>query len=127
MGKKQISRKEFFTKALSGIAGIGLISGNLSAKGTALSEFRGIGDTGLKVSPLCFGAPRTNEESLIKYAVEKGMNFIDTGRAYGNGNNERLVGRAMAGKRKEVVIQSKIRLEENELPSKGKGRKGCPQ
>ena len=127
MGKKQISRKEFFTKALSGIAGIGLISGNLSAKGTALSEFRGIGDTGLKVSPLCFGAPRTNEESLIKYAVEKGMNFIDTGRAYGNGNNERLVGRAMAGKRKEVVIQSKIRLEENELPSKGKGRKGAEE
>jgi aryl-alcohol dehydrogenase-like predicted oxidoreductase len=88
-------------------------------------ELRMIGNTGIKVTPLCFGAPRTNEESLIKYALEKGMNFIDTGRAYGNGNNEILVGKAVAGRRESVVIQSKIKLEENELPSKGKGRKGA--
>ena len=79
------------------------------------------------VTPLCFGAPRTNEESLIKYALKKGINFIDTGHAYGNGNNERLVGRAITGLRSKVVIQSKIRLEENELPSKGKGRKGAEE
>ena len=36
------------------------------------------------------------------------MNFIDTGRAYGNGNNEKLVGRAITGIRDKVVIQSKI-------------------
>jgi aryl-alcohol dehydrogenase-like predicted oxidoreductase len=123
MGKKQISRKEFFTKVLTGIAGIGFISKHLIWIRPTGAEFRGIGDTGIMVSPICFGAPRTNEESLIKYALEKGMNFIDTGRAYGNGNNEQLVGRAIAGTRGKVVIQSKIRLEENELPSKGKGRK----
>ena len=75
------------------------------------------------VSPVCFGAPRTNDESLIKYAIDKGINFIDTGRAYGNGNNEKLVGRAVEGRRKSIIIQSKIRLEENELSSKnGKKR-----
>ena len=125
MGKKQISRKEFFTKALTGIAGISLVSKHLTGNNFTAPELRGIGDTGIKVSPICFGAPRTNEESLIKYALEKGMNFIDTGRAYGNGNNEKLVGRAISGIRSKVVIQSKIRLEENELPSKGKGRKGA--
>jgi len=127
MGKKQISRKEFFTKTLTGIAGISLVSNRLTGTGTSTSELQAIGDTGLMVSPLCFGAPRTNEESLIKYALEKGINFIDTGRTYGNGNNERLVGRAIAGIRGQVVIQSKIRLEENELPSKGKGRKGADE
>jgi len=127
MGKKQISRKEFFTKALSGMAGISLVSKHLNGMPYSVPELRGIGDTGLRVSPLCFGAPRTNEESLIKYAIEKGMNFIDTGRAYGNGNNERLVGRAIAGIRRDVVIQSKIRLEANELPSKGNGRKGAEE
>jgi hypothetical protein len=92
-----------------------------------ISELRELGNTGIKVSPICFGAPRTNEESLIKYALEKGLNFIDTGRSYGNGNNEKLVGKAVAGIREKVVIQSKIRLEENDLPSKGKGRKGAEE
>lgn len=124
MGKKQISRKEFFAKALTGIAGISLVSKNLTGIIPSGPELRAIGNTGIMVSPIGFGAPRTNEESLIKYALEKGINFIDTGRAYGNGNNEKLVGRAVSGIRDRVVIQSKIRLEEDELPSKGKGRKG---
>jgi uncharacterized protein len=127
MGKKQISRKEFFTKTLSGITGISLVSGHFSGIISPVSELRGIGDTGIMVSPICFGAPRTNEESLIKYALEKGINFIDTGRAYGNGNNEKLVGKAITGIRGKVVIQSKIRLEANELPSKGKGKKGAEE
>jgi aryl-alcohol dehydrogenase-like predicted oxidoreductase len=127
MGKKQISRKEFFTKALTGIAGISLVSKHLTGNSSTAPELRGIGDTGIMVSPICFGAPRTNEESLIKYALEKGINFIDTGRAYGNGNNEIMVGKAVAGRRGSVIIQSKIKLEENELPSKGKGRKGAEE
>ena len=90
-------------------------------------ELRAVGKTGIMVSPICFGAPRTNDESLIKYALGKGINFIDTGRTYGNGNNEKLVGRAIAGIRTDVIIQSKIRLEMNELPSKGKGRKGSAE
>ncbi len=127
MGKKQLTRKEFFGKALTGIAGLSMITKNLTSLNLANTDLRSIGDSGIMVSPICFGAPRTNEESLIKYALEKGMNFIDTGRAYGNGNNERLVGRAIAGIRSKVIIQSKIRLEENELPSKGKGKKGAEE
>lgn len=127
MGKKQINRKEFFAKALAGAAGLNFMSKNLNWSGNSTIELRGIGNTGLMVSPICFGAPRTNEESLIKYALGKGLNFIDTGRAYGNGNNEKLVGRAITGIRDKVVIQSKIRLEENELPSKGKGKKGADE
>ncbi|MBK7628463.1 MAG: aldo/keto reductase [Bacteroidales bacterium] len=127
MGKKQISRKEFFTRTLTGLAGISLISKDLKVPATYSQELRSIGKTGIMVSPVCFGAPRTNEESLIKYAVSKGINFIDTGRSYGNGNNERLVGRAISGQRDKTVIQSKIRLDENELPSKGKGKKGAAE
>lgn len=127
MGKKQISRKEFFTKALTGLAGISIVSKRTTGISNPGLELRGIGDTGIMISPICFGAPRTNDESLIKYALDKGINFIDTGLSYGNGNNLKLVGRAIAGRRNKVVIQSKIRLEENELPSKGKGRKGAEE
>ena len=124
---KHISRKEFLFKTLTGVAAMGLIPEQF--KGTDQQEvhLRKLGNTGILVSPLCYGATRTNDESLIKYAVEKGMSFIDTGRAYGNGNNEKLVGHAVEGIRKSVVIQSKIELGMSELPSKGKGKKGAEE
>ena len=127
MGKKQIGRKEFITKALTGIAGISIVSNKMAGLFSRINGFKTIGHTGIKVSPISFGAPRTNDESLIKYAVEKGINFIDTGRAYGNGNNEKLVGKALKEIRSEIIIQTKIRLEGNELPSYGKGKKGAAE
>jgi aryl-alcohol dehydrogenase-like predicted oxidoreductase len=124
MKKKLINRKEFFTKTLTGIAGIGLVSNQVPGLFSPVPELRSLGKTGIMVTPLCYGAPRTNDESLIKYALDKGINFIDTGRDYGKGKNEELVGRAVAGRRGSVVITSKMKLEMSELPSKGKGRKG---
>jgi aryl-alcohol dehydrogenase-like predicted oxidoreductase len=127
MVKKLISRKKFIVSTITGITGIGLINRTLKAVTPIAPVLRSIGNTGLWVTPLCFGAPRTNEVSLIRYALDKGINFIDTGRSYSNGNNERLVGEAIAGIRKNVVIQSKIHLYWNELPSKGKGKKGAEE
>jgi aryl-alcohol dehydrogenase-like predicted oxidoreductase len=124
---KLISRKEFLVKTLSGVAALGFIPEKLNGSFQEERHLRKLGNTGILVSPLCFGAPRTNDESIIKYSIEKGINFIDTGRSYSNGNNERLVGRAISGERKNVAIQSKIRLEISELPSKGKGRKGAEE
>ena len=127
MEERHINRKEFFTKALTGIVGIGLASNSMKGLFLSGSELRTIGQTNLEVSPLCFGATRTNDKSLIKYALGKGINYIDTGHAYGNGNNEKLVGNAITGIRKKVIVQSKIRLEGEELPSKGKGKKGASE
>ena len=125
MVKKLITRKKFIATAITGIAGIRLINNSVKAESSENPALKRIGNSGLSVIPVCFGATRTNEESLIRYAVDKGLNFIDTGRVYSNGNNELLVGRALTGIRKNVVIQSKIKLEWNELPSKGKGKKGA--
>jgi aryl-alcohol dehydrogenase-like predicted oxidoreductase len=127
MVKKRISRKKFITTTLIGFAGIGLMNRSLKAESYTVPLLRKIGKTAINVTPICFGATRTNEESLIRYALDKGINFIDTGRSYANGNNERLVGRAIGADRKNIVIQSKLRLEINELPSGGKGRKGADE
>jgi aryl-alcohol dehydrogenase-like predicted oxidoreductase len=124
---RSINRKEFIVKTLTGIAGLKMISGLPEVRLSQAAGLRQIGSTGITVSPLCFGAPRTNDESLIKYAVDKGITFIDTGRGYGNGNNEKLVGRAVSAMRKKVVIQSKIRLEKDEVPSGVKGKKGAEE
>lgn len=127
MVKRIISRKKFLSAAIAGMAGIKLMSRTPLSERVVSGCQRKVGKTGIMVGPVCFGAPRTNEESLIKYAIDKGIRFIDTGRSYGNGNNEKLVGRAVSGIRKSVVIQSKIRLDSNELPSGGKGRKGSEE
>jgi aryl-alcohol dehydrogenase-like predicted oxidoreductase len=127
MVKRLITRKKFLSAAIAGMAGIKLLSKPSNFNPFRIEGKRNVGKTGIMVSPICFGAPRTNDESLIKYAIDKGITFIDTGRAYGNGNNEKLVGKAVSGIRKSVVIQSKIRLDPNELSSGGKGRKGSEE
>jgi aryl-alcohol dehydrogenase-like predicted oxidoreductase len=125
MGRIKITRKRFLTTALAGIAGMKFIQNTSSESLSGLSTRRNIGKTNISVGPICFGASRANEESLIKYTLGKGINFIDTGRAYANGNNEKLVGKAVSTNRQKTIIQSKLRLDQNELLSGGKGKKGA--
>lgn len=123
MPNPKLTRKAFLSKSAAALAGLSLLPSIISKASSPTLPLRGLGKTGIMVSPLCFGAPRTNNESLIKYALEKGINFIDTGRSYANGNNEMLVGNAVSGIRQKVVIQTKIRLDPEELPNRGRGKK----
>jgi uncharacterized protein len=69
--------------------------------------YRTLGSTGLKVTSLSFGCMTTSDESVIRRAADIGIVHFDTGRSYQNGNNERMVGAALKGRRKQVVISSK--------------------
>jgi aryl-alcohol dehydrogenase-like predicted oxidoreductase len=42
----------------------------------------------------------------MRAVLDSGINFFDTGRSYNNGQNEIMVGEAIAGRRKDVIIQS---------------------
>lgn len=67
-----------------------------------------IGYGAMVLSPGIYGA--VNDEASIKtlqYALEQGLNFIDTARLYGSGHNEELVGRAIRGRREQVVLATK--------------------
>jgi aryl-alcohol dehydrogenase-like predicted oxidoreductase len=57
-----------------------------------------------------FYGPRNEEESVatIHLALDRGVNFLDTADIYGTGQNEELVGRAIKGRRNEVVLASKF-------------------
>lgn len=75
-----------------------------------------LGRAGLKVSRLClgtmlFGGPVEEPESvrIIHRALDAGINFLDTADVYNAGETERIVGRALQGRRDDVVLATKGR------------------
>ena len=81
-------------------------------------EHRPLGRTGVSVSKLCLGAmmfgawgERDHDESIgiIHAALDAGLNFIDTADVYSAGESEEIVGKALAGgRRDEVVLATKL-------------------
>ena len=80
-------------------------------------EYRPLGRTGVKVSPLCFGtdnfADPTPEPECIRMldrAFDAGINLLDTGDIYAEGEGERIIGRALKanGRRHATLISTKV-------------------
>ena len=69
--------------------------------------YRTLGKTGLKVTSVGFGCMITSDASVIARAADAGINYFDTARVYQSGNNERMVGAALKGKRQQVYISTK--------------------
>jgi aryl-alcohol dehydrogenase-like predicted oxidoreductase len=76
-------------------------------------DYRTLGHTGVKVSPLCLGAmmfgswgnpDHDQGVRIIHRALDAGINFIDTADVYSRGESEEIVGKALAGGRREHVI-----------------------
>jgi len=93
-------------------------------------EYRNLGRTGVKVSPLCLGTMmfgrRTGEAEsigIIEHALGEGINFIDTANAYAAGESERIVGKALAkdGRRQRVVLATKAFLPEDQNDPNARG------
>jgi diketogulonate reductase-like aldo/keto reductase len=83
-------------------------------------EYKELGKTGEKIPALGLGTwgiggfsypDYSNDElaiEIIRFAVEVGMNFIDTAEMYGAGHSEELVGEAIKGIREKVFIATKV-------------------
>jgi aryl-alcohol dehydrogenase-like predicted oxidoreductase len=80
-------------------------------------NYRQLGRTGLEVSQLCLGAMMfgswgnpDHEESIrvIHRALDEGINFVDTADVYSAGESEEIVGKALAGRRDDVVLATKF-------------------
>ena len=80
-------------------------------------EHRTLGRTGVKVAPLSFGtdnfmnpAPEEVCERMLLTAMDAGVNLLDTGDVYANGEGERVIGRILkdSGRRHEMLIGTKV-------------------
>src|SRR5579862_1446125 len=81
-------------------------------------DYHGLGSTGVRVSPLCLGAMmfgswgNTDHDECVRIihrALDAGINFIDTADVYSRGESEEIVGRALAGgRRDDVVLATKV-------------------
>lgn len=88
-------------------------------------NYRLLGDTGVFVSELCLGTmtfggkggmwetigglPQTDVDKLIGTSLDAGINFIDTADVYSSGESEVMTGKALKGKRQQVVLATKVR------------------
>jgi aryl-alcohol dehydrogenase-like predicted oxidoreductase len=90
-------------------------------------EYRSLGRTGVRVSKLCLGAmmfgdwgTKDHGESIriIHRALDAGINFIDTADVYSRGESEVIVGKALAGgRRDDVVLASKVHMPMGDDPN----------
>jgi len=78
-------------------------------------RYRVLGRSGIRVSELClgtmnFGGPTDEAEAqrIIGDALEHGVNFIDTADVYTDGRSEEILGRALEGRRHQVILATKV-------------------
>lgn len=88
-------------------------------------EYRLLGRTGVRVSPLCLGTmnlggptPEPEAIRMIHRSIEAGINLFDSADVYNKGNSEQVVGKALAdGKRQQVVLATKAHFPQSDDPN----------
>src|SRR3954464_11121111 len=93
-------------------------------------DYRTLGRTGVKASPPCPGAMmfgdwgnRDHDDSvrIIHAALDAGINFVDTADVYSAGESEEIVGKALKGRRDDVVLATKFFMPMGEDPNRRGG------
>jgi len=93
-------------------------------------DYRLLGRTGVSVSPLCLGTMMFGawgnqdvDDSIrvIRHALDAGINFVDTADVYSAGESEEIVGKALAGRRDEVIVATKFFMPMGTAPNQGGG------
>jgi aryl-alcohol dehydrogenase-like predicted oxidoreductase len=93
-------------------------------------DYRLLGRTGVEVSPLCLGTMmfgawgNTDVDDsirIIHHALDAGINFIDSADVYSGGESEEIVGKALKGRRDDVVLATKFFMPMDKGPNRSGG------
>jgi len=91
-------------------------------------RYRVLGGTGIEVSVQCLGAmmfgavgnpDHDDSIRIIHAALDQGINFVDTADMYSAGESEQIVGKALRGRRDDVVLATKVHFPMGEGPNRG--------
>jgi aryl-alcohol dehydrogenase-like predicted oxidoreductase len=96
-------------------------------------KYRLLSDTGVFVSEICLGAMTFGGQSgvwqmiggldqkavdvIVHRAIDAGVNFVDTANVYSAGESETLLGKAIAGRRHELIVATKVRARMGRAPN----------
>jgi predicted aldo/keto reductase-like oxidoreductase len=123
---KKVSRRSFLGRGAASLvgAGIGLAgsAGALAARPgpqaddakkaddkPTIKEFRALGRTGYKVSDISFGGATMTDPALLEYAMDRGINYVDTARQYYD--MEVVIGKLFPAKRDKLFVTTKLQPE----------------
>ena len=93
-------------------------------------DYRPLGRTGVQVSKLCLGTMmfgawgNTDHDDSIRIihrALDAGINFVDTADVYSAGESEEIVGKALKGRRDDVVLATKFFVPMGDDPNRRGG------
>jgi predicted aldo/keto reductase-like oxidoreductase len=114
---KEITRRRFLKKGITGAGIVAISPSILASSGTLISPveengiiYRTLGNTGLKVPVISFGVMRSDNSNLCKAAYDKGVRLFDTANGYQEGNNETMLGNFFKDfKRDSFLIATKVK------------------
>ena len=90
-------------------------------------EYKILGRTGVKVSSFCLGTdnfadPTPEKESIqiLETAIDAGINLLDTGDVYADGEGERIIGKALQNNGKQQASMKNVKFKTIKLSATGK-------
>ena len=108
-----LARRRFLIGSTAATLGLGVLDLGRHAWAASsppqIRRFRRLGRTGLEVSDVSFGSSHTTDPGLVRYALERGVNYFDTAEGYEDGRSEEAIGEALRGTRDRVLLASKVK------------------
>jgi aryl-alcohol dehydrogenase-like predicted oxidoreductase len=119
--KDGLGRRELLQRGTAATLGAALLGlerahASLTAEPPRVRRYRKLGKTGLEVSDISFGSDSMANPKLVQHALDRGITYFDTAESYPlrrPGRAEAAIGRAIAGRRDEVVIGTKTTTTPN--------------
>ena len=113
----RIKRRNFLKGLGAGAFGLSLLKSSISSEEKKsiqeesptlkIQKYNELGNTGLKVSDIGFGAINYLNPNVLRYAYDLGVNYFDTAEAYMRTNSETYMGQALKEIRQNVIISTK--------------------
>jgi predicted aldo/keto reductase-like oxidoreductase len=123
---KELTRRGFLGASLAALPALGLGAAAPSVQSAAaatptrspssaeppkVKAYRTLGRTGWKASDISYGAGNLSNANVLETALDRGVNYIDTGEHYERGGSERTIGEALKNRdRKSVFVTTKLNL-----------------